>query len=42
MKQPDPLDPHHFELSHGVKVSITTTAIGTNDLVEASLAENSL
>jgi hypothetical protein len=42
MTQPDPLDPYHFEVSQGENISITTTAIGTNDLVEASLDGSTL
>jgi hypothetical protein len=42
MKQPDPLDPYHFEVKQGECVSITTTAVGTNDLVEASLDGDTL
>lgn len=42
MDQPDPLDPFHFEVSQGETVSITTAAIGTNDLVEASLDGSTL
>jgi len=42
MTQPDPLDPFHFEVSRGEEISITETAIGTNDLVEASLDGNTL
>src|SRR5215472_13904299 len=37
MTQPDSLDPFHFEVGQGEEISIGETAIGTNDLVEASL-----
>lgn len=42
MTQPDTLDPYHFEVSQGENISITTTATGTNDLVEASLDGDTL
>lgn len=42
MTQSDPLDPFHFEVRKGENISITTTAIGTNDLVEGSLDGDTL
>jgi len=42
MKQPDPLNPYLFEVKQGESVSITMTAMGTNDLVEASLDGDTL
>lgn len=42
MTQPDPLDPFHFEVGKDEEISITETAIGTNDLVEASLDGDTL